>query len=120
MNEITDDIYQDNRSDLSDITDNPPKRGDLCAYLVDAGKIKQADADRAVRLFQDQAGRESLVSLLIKLGLLSDMELAQALSDYTGYPLVIKKEYPDELVDSDLISIKFLKENKLRKNFTII
>ncbi len=113
MNEIVDDILQGQSSDLKNISNNSQTRGDLCPFLVDSGKIRQADADRAMRLFRDQAGRESIVSLIVKLGLLSDKELAQALSTYTGYPFVEKKEFPDELIDSDLISIKFLKENKV-------
>ncbi len=113
MNEIADDINQKQRGTLSDVIGKTQGKADLCSFLVDAGKIKQPDADRATRLFNDQAGRESIVSLIIKLGLLSDKELAQALSDFTGYPLLEKKEFPEELVDSDLISIKFLKENKV-------
>lgn len=113
MNEIADDINQGQQSDLRDVTTKLQDRGDLCSFLVGSGKIKQVDADRATRLFNDQAGRESIVSLIFKLGLLSDKELALALSTYTGYPLVERKEYPDEMIDSDLISIKFLKENKV-------
>ena len=70
-------------------------------------------ADRAMRLLADQAGQESLVSLIIKLGLLSDKDLAIAVSNHTNLPIIEKKEYPDELVESEQVSLKFLKENKV-------
>jgi general secretion pathway protein E len=88
-------------------------RNEFCAFLVENGKISQADADRAMRLFADQAGQESLVSLIIKLGLLSDKDLAIAVSNHTNLPIIEKKEYPDELVESEQVSLKFLKENKV-------
>lgn len=113
MNEIAGDINKNQLNDLSNITNNSQDRDGICSFLLKSGKIRQADADRAIRLFKDQSGRESIVSLIIKLGLISDKELAQALSSYTGYPLVEKKDFPEELVDSALISIKFLKENKV-------
>lgn len=113
MNEMVDEVGNSQGSDLAAVVNGSPRKEDLCTFLVSSGKIKQEDADRATRLFNDQAGRESLVSLIIKLGLLSDKELAQTLSEFTGYPLIERKDFPDELVDSDLISLKFLKENKV-------
>jgi general secretion pathway protein E len=88
-------------------------RGEFCAFLVETGKINQADADRAMRLFSDQAGQASLISLIIKLGLLSDKDLAAAISSFTNLPIIEKKEYPDELIESERVSLKFLKENKV-------
>lgn len=102
-----------NRTDsVGDVGSNLD-RTDFCAYLVATGKINQADSDRAMRLFSEQAGQESLISLIIKLGLLSDKDAANAVSTYTRFPLIEKKEYPEELIESEKVSIKFLKENKV-------
>jgi general secretion pathway protein E len=115
MNQLSTD-FLNNGVDNPDSVNRPNlqlDKADFCASLVDKGKISQADADRAMRLYSDQAGQESLISLIIKLGLMSDKDLANAVSGYARLSVIEKKEYPDELIESERVSLKFLKENKV-------
>ena len=115
MNQLSTDFLKHggDNPDTMDRPDSQLDRGQFCAFLVQSRKISQADADRAMRLYSDQAGQESLVSLIIKLGLMSDKDLANAVSGYTRLSVIEKKEYPDELIESERVSLKFLKENKV-------
>jgi len=88
-------------------------RADFCTCLVEKGKISRSDADRVMRLFSDQAGQVSMISLIIKLGLMSEKDAANAVADYARLSVIEKKEFPDELLESERVSLKFLKENKL-------
>jgi general secretion pathway protein E len=45
--------------------------------------------------------------------LLSDKDLAGAVSTYSSFPLIEKKDYPDQLLVNEHVSLKFLKENKV-------
>lgn len=113
MSDLAPNINRYEKEGFSDDEYRQLDRAALCSYLVDKGKIGQPDADRAMRLYSDQAGQETIVSLIIKLGLLSDKELAKTIALFAELPLIEKKEYPDELLENDRISLKFLKENKV-------
>ena len=54
----------------------------LIAALAARGRLKDADLARARRLHEEAGG--SLVSLVAKLGLVSERELAEAASDVFG------------------------------------
>ena len=84
----------------------------LCEYLVAAGKLNPADVARALRLQGEQEQSEPIGSILVKLGFVSERDVAQALADQLGLPLVDRKDFPDELPIDDQVSPRFLKENK--------
>ena len=52
----------------------------LKAELLTSSSIKEMDYARAVRVARDTAGEESLVSLLIRLGMVSDRIMAESLA----------------------------------------
>ncbi len=88
-------------------------RDPLTLALVRSGRLGSAEAERAVRLKESQQGDDRLASILLQLGLISDRDLAHALSDLCGIPLVERKGYPDVAHLNDAISLKFLKQHRL-------
>ncbi len=85
----------------------------LCSALVTAGRLRPADADRALRLKQTQQSDESIGNILLQLGLISDRDLAQTLSRLNGIPVTEKKHYPAFTSLEESISANFLKQHKL-------
>jgi general secretion pathway protein E len=92
--------------------ENTPARKTLCEYLVDAGKLDHGNVERAYRLQLEQEQWEPIGSILVKLGLVSERDVAQSLSAQLGLPLIKKQDFPDELPIDENISHKFLKENR--------
>ncbi|MDS4021665.1 MAG: type II secretion system ATPase GspE [Candidatus Competibacter sp.] len=81
---------------------------DLGELLVEHQKLADADLQRARRV-QDGTG-EALDTLLIKLGLVSERDLAEALVARLNLPLVRPTDYPEVPVANGAISPRFLKE----------
>ena len=92
--------------------ENTPARKTLCEYLVDAGKLDHGNVERAYRLQLEQEQWEPIGSILVKLGLVSERDVAESLSAQLGLPLIKKQDFPDELPIDENISHKFLKENR--------
>lgn len=84
----------------------------FCEYLVDAGKLEPANVDRALRLQHEQGEWEKIGSILVKLGLVSEKDVAESLSQQLGLRLVDKIDFPEELSGDDRIAPRFLKKNK--------
>ena len=87
-----------------------PTRRTLCAHLVAAGKLDQDNIERACRLQLEQDQWEPIGSILVKLGLVSERDVAEGLSTQLELPLVERQHFPDELPIDDQISHKFLKQ----------
>ncbi len=83
---------------------------DLGELLVAHQKLADADLQRARRV-QDGTG-ENLDSLLVKLGLVSERDLAEALSAQLNLPLVQPADYPDTPVTNGGVPARFLKESR--------
>ena len=92
--------------------ENTPTRKTLCEYLVDAGKLDHGNIERAYRLQLEQEQWEPIGSILVKLGLVSERDVAESLSTQLGLPLIKRQDFPDELPIDENISHKFLKENR--------
>ncbi|HEB26802.1 MAG TPA: type II secretion system protein GspE [Porticoccus sp.] len=78
--------------------------------LVDAGAVKEVDFARAKRVKSEQLEDESLVSLLVRLGMVSERAMAEAVAEVTGQCLVKATDYPDTPLLKDQLSGRFLKE----------
>lgn len=88
--------------------DQPPFEARLKARLMEAGSIKEIDFAKARRVHSDQVGDETLVSLLIRLGMVSEQAMAGALSEVLDLALCHPRDFPEEpLADAD-ISPRFL------------
>ena len=81
---------------------------DLGELLVAHQKLTDADLQRARRV-QDSTG-EGLDTLLAKLGLVSERDLADALVAQLNLPLVKPADYPEAPITNITISPRFLKE----------
>jgi len=82
---------------------------DFSTFLVDQGHLRENDLKRALRL-SEQTGDEKLPQLLIKLGLVSEKDVATALAEVGGYKLVSAEDFPETSLFGDDISFKFLNE----------
>lgn len=96
-----------------DTMESAPTRKTLCEYLVDAGKLDQGNIERAYRLQLEQEQWEPIGSILVKLGLVSERDVAESLSSQLGLPLINRQQFPDELPIDEKISHKFLRENRV-------
>ncbi len=81
-------------------------------WLVDAGRLKPADLDRAQQL-QDGGARQDSTELLARLGLVSEQDLAQAWSTLLGAPLLTLASAPDLLENPPELAPRFLKQHCL-------
>jgi general secretion pathway protein E len=80
--------------------------------LVDAGKLESTDVDRALRLQREQDDWERIGPILVKLGLVSEKDVAESLAGQLDFELVDKADYPDEVTVGTEITQRFLKKNK--------
>ena len=85
----------------------------LKAELLASSSIKEMDYARALRVARDTAGEESLVSLLIRLGMVSDRVMAQALARVESLRLLKPEDYPLEPLGGESLSVRFLKDQKV-------
>jgi general secretion pathway protein E len=81
---------------------------ELGEALVQAGKVDARGLDRAFRL--RSSAPEGLIELLPRLGLISERDLAEAIAEHLGLPLVAQRDYPDFPVLEDKISARFLRD----------
>jgi len=84
----------------------------ICEHLVARGRLKEADLARARRL-HEESGEGNLVPLLTRLGLVSEREMADALSEVMGLPLITAKEFPETPPQNVAMSIRFLKQHHI-------
>ena len=84
---------------------------DLGELLVERQKLADADLQRARRV-QEGTG-EGLDTLLVKLGLVSERDLAEALAAYLNLPLVRPGDYPEVPATNGGVSSRFLKESRV-------
>ncbi|MDH4108010.1 MAG: type II secretion system ATPase GspE [Gammaproteobacteria bacterium] len=83
----------------------------ICEYLVDSGKLAPDNVSRALRLQAEQQQSEKIGSILVKLGLVSERDVAESLRDQLGLRFVERNRFPDEPWGSTEISFNFLKKN---------
>jgi general secretion pathway protein E len=84
----------------------------LCEHLIAAGKLARPSVERALRLSAEQQAVEPLRALLVKLGLVSESDLAAAMAALLGLPLVERKDFPESMEAEDGVSFNFLKNHK--------
>ena len=81
----------------------------IVELLARRGKLDDAGVQRARRI-QGGSG-EHLHVLLVKLGLVSELDIAEALAQVLALPLVSVKDFPDQPLLDGALSIKFLKDS---------
>ncbi len=88
-----------------------PINGGLGAYLVRTGCLRQDEADNALKIFLDQDGEASFGLLLVRMGMLSDKDLAEAQAACLDVPLIDGRAFPDTMPCEGKVSREFLKKN---------
>jgi general secretion pathway protein E len=80
----------------------------IVVALLAKGRLKDTDLQRARRLQEETGG--SLLTLLGRLGLVSERDHADASADVRGLPLVSAKDTPDLPPEGATLSTRFLKQ----------
>ena len=81
----------------------------VCTFLIDNDRLKPNDLKRAVS-YQEQHGGD-LVTLLVRLGLVSERDVAEAESDLLELPLIRTADLPEEVPEFPGVSVRYLKQN---------
>ncbi len=95
----------------SDTEPSHPVRKALCAHLIDSGKLTPAGVQRAGRLAADSGERLEIV--LARLGLVSEIDIAQALAALLDLRLAASGDYPAAPVLEDRLNKQFLREAQI-------
>lgn len=85
----------------------------LKAHLLAANAVKEMDFARARRVKAEQLENESLVALLVRLGMVSERAMAEALSSVGDVRLLKNAELPDEPLLQEKLSGRFLKDKQV-------
>ncbi|MEP6634738.1 MAG: GspE/PulE family protein, partial [Luteimonas sp.] len=80
----------------------------IVAALLDKGRLKEADLVRARRLQEETGG--SLLTLLARLGLVSERDHAETSAAVLGLPLVSAKDAPELPPEGVALTPKFMKQ----------
>ena len=78
----------------------------IAAALAARGRLKDIDLARAQRLQAEAGG--SLCSLLVRLGLVSERDMAEAAAEVLGLPLVSARDCPDAPPENVALSLRFV------------
>ena len=92
----------------NETTADPGTDERIVAALLEKGRLKDADLARARRL-QEEAGG-SLLSLLARLGLVSERDHAETIATVLDLPLVSAKDAPELPPEGIALTIKFMKQ----------
>jgi general secretion pathway protein E len=84
-----------------------PKR--IGEILIERGKLDPANLERALKLQTGEA-REKIGVILLRLGMVSGRDLADALSDQLDLPLALASDYPELPLMEERLSSKFLRD----------
>ena len=95
--------------------ESPPGVGsetdEVSQFLLDSGRLRKSDLKRA-EAYREQNGGD-LVTLMVRLGLVSERDVAEAESNLLDIPMVSTGDLPDEPPELESVSLRFLKQNML-------
>lgn len=83
----------------------------LCDWLILRAGLRPADLARAERLMRDEGGRDRLPGLLVRLGVVSEVEMAHAWAAVLDLPLMTAEQAPATLEPLPAISERFLRHH---------
>ncbi len=112
--EVPDDPGTDNAGAESPQPATPPiadAEARVIAALQDRGKLSAADHLRARRVSEESG--DSLQRMLVRLGLVSERDMALALAEVLGLALAEQAGFPREPIMDDRISLRFLKDARI-------
>jgi general secretion pathway protein E len=80
----------------------------IARQLLDRGRLKEADLGRARRLYEESGG--SLISLMTRIGLVSERDVAEATAEVLELPLLNSRDFPESAPATLQLSLRFLKQ----------
>jgi general secretion pathway protein E len=80
----------------------------IAQNLLARGRLKEVDHARALRLQGESEG--SLTGLLVRLGMVSERDMAESLSDVLKVPLVHVKDCPETPPENMPLTVRFMKQ----------
>lgn len=83
---------------------------DIADYLLRSAKLRESDLSKIKRM-QEETPDVSFVTMLNRLGVVSDNDIAAALGNLLELPVVQRSDYPSEAILDGAISLRFLKES---------
>ncbi len=91
----------------------PQRLGEI---LLARGKVDNANLDRALKVQEasraDSATAEKIGAILMRLGMVSSRDLAEALAHQRGWTIVQASEFPELPVLEEAISPRFIRESR--------
>jgi general secretion pathway protein E len=91
---------------MNDVMDTADTR--IAAALAARGRLKEADLARAQRLQAEAGG--SLSALLVRLGMVSERDMAESAAEVLGLGVLAAKDCPDAPPPGVQLSLRFLKQ----------
>ncbi len=76
--------------------------------LIEAGKLRPTDLQRARRVLEE-TGEDTLPVLLVRLGLVAEKDVAETLAEVTGLSLAAAADYPAVAPLPEAVSVRFLR-----------
>lgn len=104
----------DAENDFSEVIQEgaaPDAAEKVIAHLLSGGRLGNNDLNRARRLAEE--GNDSAVRMLVRLGLVSERDMAEAMAEVLGVELVETDSFPPEPVASETLSLRFLKDSRV-------
>ena len=90
--------------------EQPSAESKVIAHLLAKRKLNPNDLGRARRLAEENG--DPILRLLLRLGLISERDMAQALAEELGLPLVEASAFPQEPVLPNAFTPRFLKDSR--------
>ena len=97
---------------ISETMDKQSIQEQLILSLKNKNIVSDSDISNVQRMC-DEKPESSFLSLLARMGIASDVDVAEVLSEVMGISLVLKTEFPSDNITAGLISERFLKEQKV-------
>jgi len=83
----------------------------VCDHLIAQGKLREEDLARGQRLHSESLNTR-LLPLLARLGLVSERDVGQAISELMDLPLATDKDYPESASLVSEIPVRFMREQQ--------
>jgi general secretion pathway protein E len=87
------------------------RRTTLADHLIKTGKVQAGAVERAEHLAGES--NEPLVSVLTRLGLIGERDLAESLAQLLDLPIAAASDYPAEPILEDQLGKKFLRDARI-------
>jgi general secretion pathway protein E len=87
------------------------RQGQVIAHLQGLGKLSHNDLNRAKRLGEE--GSDPLLRMLVRLGLVAERDMAEAIAEVLDLQLAEAASFPDVPVAAETLSLRFLKDSQI-------